>query len=214
MSETLDADLDAVLDHSFDSKNNEVYIGETSNFLTDVIGVESLPVYMPASKAYSAMATKEEWEKTRYYTQQDHYHGLGKEKLIEILSASEDPIAAFVATPDMDGNERNNRIVLVTDVKIDGQNAVVIEEIETTSRKGKKQVKANKIITTYNKAMIADYIVDAYDEGRLLHFDKKRSQYLAGRRGSKPQATIRDTDFTKNIAHFPPLVNTKNTRGR
>lgn len=202
VSETLDADLDAVLNHTFDSKNNEVYIGETSNFLTDVIGVKSMPVYMPASKAYSAMATKSEWENTRFYKKQDNYHGLGKEKLIEILNASENPIAAFVATPDMDGNERNNRIVLVTDVKINGQNAVVIEEVETTALKNSNRVKANKIISTYDKSMIADHIIDAYAEGRLLYFDKKRSQYLAGVRGSKPQAAIRDTDFTNNIAQF------------
>ena len=202
ISPTLEADLDAVLDHTFDAKNNEVYIGETSNFLTEVIGVDSMPVYMPASKAYAAMVPKEEWERTRYYKEQDHYHNLGKEKMIEILNASENPIAAFVATTDLDGNERNNRIVLVTDVKIDGQNAVVIEEIETTALKEGRRVKANKVITTYDRAMIADDIVNAYNENRLLHFDKKRSQNLAGVRGSKPQAAIRDTDFANNIAQF------------
>lgn len=202
VSPTLESDLDAVLNHTFDAKNNEVYIGKTSNFLTEVIGVDSMPVYMPASKAYAAMVPKEEWERTRYYKEQDHYHNLGKEKMIEILNASENPVAAFVATPDLDGNERNNRIVLVTDVKIDGQNAVVIEEIETTARSHGEKLKANKVITTYDRAMIADDIIDAYHESRLLYFDKKRSQHLAGRTGSKPQVAIRDTDFTNNISQF------------
>ncbi len=209
VSETLDSDLDAVLNHTFKAENNEVYIGETSNFLTEVIGVDSMPVYMPAAKAYSAMVTREEYDSTRYYREQENYHGLGKEKLVEILNASEDPVAAFAATPDMDGNQRDNRIVLVTDVKIDGKNAVVIEEIDTTALKNGQRIKANKVITTYERGTIVDDIVKSYAEGRLLYFDRKRSQNLAGVRGSNPQAAIRDTDFTDSIAQFWWNVNGK-----
>ena len=39
---------------------NEVYIGQTSNFLVEELGAETLPVFMPAAKAYSVMATLEE----------------------------------------------------------------------------------------------------------------------------------------------------------
>ena len=45
------------------------------------------------------------------------------------------------------------------------------------------------------------YYEELYASGGNID-NKKRSQYLAGRRGSNPQATIQDTDFTKNIAQF------------
>ena len=62
VSPNLANELDLVLSGKFKADKNEVYLGETSNFLTDVIGAKALAHYMPASKAYSAMVTREEYE--------------------------------------------------------------------------------------------------------------------------------------------------------
>lgn len=208
LSPTLDSDLDKVLNGTFDAKNGEVYLGETSNFMTNVIGAKSLKITMPASKVYSALVTLEEYEKNPLYTKQDHYHGIGKEDFIEILEKSENPVAAFAAPPDEDGNSRHNRIVLVTDKIInDVENggegyAVVVEEVDTKGRLEGKQIRVNKAITVYPRAQIEVDINQAIADGRILDIKTKKDQLSAGRRGSNPQATIRQTDLTNNIARF------------
>lgn len=63
ISENLDSDLDDVLNNTFTKGVSEVYIGETSQFLTDVIEAERLKVLMPPNKAYAAMVSEEEAKK-------------------------------------------------------------------------------------------------------------------------------------------------------
>ncbi len=218
ISPTLDQDLDLVLNGKFAASKGEVYLGETSNFMTDVIGAESLKVTMPASKAYAAMVTRDEYEKNPFYPEQDNYHGIGKDDFIEILEKSENPIAAFADTPDENGNDRYNRIVLVTDKIIPDVenggvgNAVVIEEVDTKGRFQGKQVRVNKTITVYPRAQIESDISQAIADGRILDIKTKKDQLSAGRRGANSQATIRKTDLANNIAHFWANVKWENEK--
>lgn len=208
VSETLDSDLDSILDGTFDAARNELYLGETSNFLTDVIGANGLSLYMPASKAYSSLVTRAEYEKKPYYSEQDNYHGIGKQDFIEILEKSENPIAAFAAPSDEKGNKRQNRIVLVTDKVIrdveSGKEgyAVVIEEVDTYGVAEGKRVRANKAITIYPRTKMNADLALAVSEGRLLDITQKGEHLFAGVRGSNPQAAIRKDVLKKNIAHF------------
>ncbi|MBQ7255679.1 MAG: hypothetical protein IJS31_05490, partial [Oscillospiraceae bacterium] len=82
ISDKLDAELQSVLDDTFPGKQNEVYIGETSNFLVNTIGARSLPVLMPSAKAYSAMVTAEQAKADGRYSEDTNYHGLGKAGLL------------------------------------------------------------------------------------------------------------------------------------
>lgn len=208
ISQNLESDLDKLLKGDFDASRNEIYIGETSNFMTDVIGVQALSLYMPASKAYSALLTEEEYNKKPYYTKQDNYHGIGKTDFMEILEKSETPIAAFAASVDEKGNKRQNRIVLVTDKFIrDTQNgkdgyAVVVEEVDSTGLIAGKRINANKAITVYPRLQLINDIQDAIINGRLLDITKKGEHLFAGVRGSNPQAAIRKDVLKENIAHF------------
>lgn len=220
VSDTLDSDLDSILDGSFEASRNELYLGETSNFMTDVIGADSLSLYMPASKAYSSLVTREEYEKKPYYSKQNHYHGIGKKDFIEILEKSEAPIAAFADTADSNGNERNNRIVLVTDKiiknaesKKDGY-AVVIEEVDSVGRSGGKSFRANKAITFYSIDQIEHDLSLALDDGRLLDINKKGEHLLNMRRGGNSQATIQKGVLKNNIAHFWANVKWKNAKNK
>lgn len=208
ISPTLESELDTVLNGTFDASKNEVYLGETSNFMTDIIGAEALSLYMPASKAYSSLVTEEEYNKKPYYSKQDNYHGIGKADFIKILEKSEEPIVAFAAAPDEDGNKRRNRIVLVTDVKIwDVEHkhldyAVVIEEVDTKARVNGKRIDANKTISIYPRSQLIQDILMALSDHRLLDITKKGEHLFAGGRGSNPQAAIRKDVLEKNIAHF------------
>ena len=181
---------------------DEIYIGETSDFLTREIGVDAAKVTMPASKAYAAMVTAEQAKVDNRYDKNINYHGLGAEGMLEILEKSENPVAAFVSKPGEKGS-RLNRLVLVTDQEINGGNAVVVEEIEAQGRLKGKKLKVNKVITAYERERAAQDVQDAQIDGRLLYLDKKRSQSLnAGRPGSNSPVAMQSSDFQTNIQNF------------
>lgn len=206
---TLDSDLQDVLDNQFRANGNEVYIGETSNFLTDVIGADALSVTMPASKAYSAMVTEEEAARQGRFQEGVNYHGLGKDGLLRALVASENPVAAFAATGD-EKSKRTDRIVLVTDEASKEGQLVVVETFDTEGRRNGKRIDANKVITSYGRTALQSDILQAAAEGRLLFLDKKRSQdILAGVPASNSPGAIREADFKNNIRNFWANVNWK-----
>lgn len=181
---------------------DEIYIGETSDFLTREIGVDAAKVTMPASKAYAAMVTEERAKMDNRYAKNTNYHGLGADGLLEILEKSENPVAAFVSKPGEKGSRRN-RLVLVTDKEINGGTAVVVEEIETRGKYKNKLLDVNKVITAYERDKVANDIETAAATGKLLFLDKKRSQSLnAGNQGSNSQGTMQSSDFQTNIQNF------------
>ena len=203
IDEDLPINLQLILNGDFDSKRNELHIGTTSNFLTEQIGAEALDLYMPAEKAYRAMATEGKAIRDgKPVGQNINYHGLGKNGLIEILNASEQPIAAFAAAPNESG-KRENRIVLVTDVKADGGLGVVIEEVDTYALKGGKHIRANKSITVYPKSNVQSAIQEAMADKRILYLDEKRSQaHLPVVKGANYPTVGRKADFSNNIRSF------------
>lgn len=203
VDDELSINLQLVLNGDFYAKSNEVHIGTTSNFLTKEIGAEALYLYMPAEKAYRAMVTEEravfEGKPTGAGI---NYHGLGLEGLVDILNTSEKPIAAFADTPSK-GNKRENRIVLVTDVKAQGGLGVVIEELDTFALKNSNRIKANKAITVYPKGNIQSAIQEAIADDRILYLDEKRSQtHLPIVKGANYPTVGRKADFANNIRRF------------
>ena len=211
VDENLELNLKLVLEGTFYSDRDEVHIGTTSNFLTREIGAEALELYMPAKKAYQAMVT----ENTAIFDGKPtgkgiNYHGLGIKGLMDILNASENPVAAFADTPSKD-NKRENRIVLVTDVRVQGGYGVVIEEMDTKARVSGNKIPANKAITVYPKSNVQSAIRDAIADNRILYLDKKRSQArLAVRKGANYPTAARKADFKDNIRRFWENVNWKN----
>lgn len=208
ISPNLEDDFVSVVKNTF-NKGNEVYIGTTSDFLTKVLGVDSLPVTMPANKAYSAIVTEERAKADDRFKKDTHYHGLGVHGLAMALESSENPIAAFAAKPD-EKSKRANRVVLVTKETMHGKNIVVVEEIDTQGFLNKKRLSVNKIVTAYDLDDALSNLLDASKDRRLLYLDKKRSQQIfAGGNASNTQSAIQriNTDFTESIANF--LANVK-----
>ncbi len=203
VDDNLEYELYEVYNGTFDSRRNEVHIGTTSNFMTDVIGAEGLELFMPAEKAYRAMKTERQAIfEGKPYGGNINYHGLGVDGLMDILNASENPIAAFVDTPSSN-NKRENRIVLVTDVNADGGLGVVIEEVDTKALSNDRIIKANKAITVYPKSNVSSAIQEAIADNRILYLDEKRSQVrLAGMKGANYPTAISEADFTNNIRRF------------
>ena len=203
ISPRLEDDFVSVVKGTFD-KNSEVTIGTTSDFLTNTLGVQALPVTMPADKAYSAIVTEARAKADGRYRAGTNYHGLGVHGLALALEASEDPIAAFASKPNAN-SKRLNAVVLVTKEILRGKNIVVVEAIDTKGFQNGKRLNVNKIVTAYDRAAVLRDIVDASNDGRLLHLDKKRSQQiLAGSNASNSRSAIQgiNTDFSNSIANF------------
>lgn len=210
ISGNLQKELNAVLKNTFNSRDNEVYIGETSNFLTKVIGAEPFSVLMPARKAYAAMVSEEYAKndirpngKSRY-DDRLNYHNLGAEGLIQVLIAAEDPVAAYVSKIDPDtGEKRDDRIVLVTGKIPNIGRAVVVYEVDTEGLKNRKRFKVNKVITSFNSDNILSGIKDAIIENTILFLDKKRSQNIESNVSrDKLETGNLNIDFKKNIEQF------------
>lgn len=202
ISDRLGEDLRKVFDGTYKAESGEVYIGETSNFLTDVIGADALHVTMPANKAYSAMATETQAKKDGRYKQNVNYHGLGADGLQRVLNASENPIAAFADTAGENGKRANNIVLVTGEAGADGP-IVVVETLNTTGTLDGKRINANKVITSYDRAALVSDIETASADGRLLYLDKKRSQAaLAGVPAANSLAAIQGGDFTTNIRNF------------
>lgn len=202
IGKTLKADLQNILNGTFQAQGNEVYIGETSNFLTDVIGADALIVTMPANKAYSAMVTESQAKADGRYNKDMNYHGLGIDGLVNALEASENPAAAFADTGNTKSKRAGNIVLVTGEMGADGS-IVVVEALNTTGYLQGRRIEANKVVTSYDRRALADDIMQAAIDGRLLYLDKKRSQtILAGVSAANPQRAIQEVDFKKNIQDF------------
>lgn len=105
ISPNLSEDLEMVLNDTFPSDIGEVYIGETSNFLVNVIGVKAKKNIMPANKAYAAMVSEEKAKEEGRFNHNYNYHNIGKDKLIRILEKVEEPVAAVATKHDENGKK-------------------------------------------------------------------------------------------------------------
>lgn len=211
ISENLKEDLEKVKNGTFQSKRNEVYIGETSKFLEEVIGVKPLSVTMPENKAYSAMATEDEAKNdtNHKYNKNTNYHGLGVDGLFELLVDSENPLIAFVDIDESGKTDRYDRIVLVTGKKVNNGLGIVVTKVSAGALVHGKSVTVNKTITVFDRKQIAIDFSRAFLDGRLLYVDEKRSQTLSSVLGANYQGTLRGIDFNKNIQQFWNNVNKK-----
>lgn len=204
ISPDLEEELDAVLDGSFNARNNEVVVGTTSDFLVNELGADVLSNTMPARKAYAAMVSEERAKNDGRYDSKLNYHELGIEGLYNALKAAEKPIAAIADATDEKGNKRFDRIVLVTDQQVNGNNIVVVNEVNTKGEIKGKKLQVNKTITAFDNASVYTAIRKAAEDGRLLYLDKKRSQSISavGPGANSPGVDLRNVDFKTNIDAF------------
>lgn len=203
INDSLSVDLQLVLDNTFKSKDSEIDIGTTSDFLKTVIGIKDLKVLMPFEKAYASMVSKEQALRENRFNSKLNYHNLGKQGLIDALNSAETPLFAY--TPF------DNRIVLVTDrVDSDGAPIVLVADLESYGQMGGKTIKANKDITVYGRNRVSDDINDALRENRILYATKKGSQMLSGLTRGQFPSNLDAIDFKNNINTFLWKVNHKN----
>ena len=139
LSKNLSDDLDKILNQEVDASKTELLIGNTSRVLTEILGAENHKVLMPVKKAYAAMVDEETGMKSKYYIKDVNYHNLGKEKVIKVLQASEDPVMILNPVSENKGNIPN-RLMIITDViNENGQPIVVFQDVNIYGKLNKKK---------------------------------------------------------------------------
>jgi len=139
LSKNLSDDLDKILNQEVDASETELLIGTTSRVLTEILGAENHKVLMPVKKAYAAMVDEETGMKSKYYIKDVNYHNLGKEKVIKVLQASEDPVMILNPVSENKGNIPN-RLMIITDViNENGQPIVVFQDVNIYGKLNKKK---------------------------------------------------------------------------
>ena len=205
ISPKLETELEAVKSRTFSNEyneNNEVYIGESSDFLTNVIGADAFSVTMPQKKAYQAMVTKDEAIADGVFKEGENYHGLDVDGLIKVLESAEKPLLAITSAKKF-----NNRIVLLTDqVDYKGNPILVVQALGTDGRTNGKITKSNKYITSYGKKKLKQYINKLLKTEKILFYDKNNSHIIEGY-GLQLSANNDIYDYSNNVKEFWDNVN-------
>ena len=111
-------------------------------------------------------------------------------------------MAAFADTGNAKSKRAGNIVLVTGEMGADGS-IVVVEALNTTGYLQGRRIEANKVVTSYDRRALADDIMQAAIDGRLLYLDKRRSQtILAGVSAANPQRAIQEVDFKKNIQDF------------
>ena len=144
LSKNLSDDLDKILNQEVDASKTELLIGTTSRVLAKILGAENYKVTMSVGKAYSAMVDRKTAENSKYYREAFNYHNLGKEKVIEVLEKSEDPI--MIINPISENKGRlPDRLMVITDIlDAKGNNIIVIQDVNKKGLLYKKRIKVIK----------------------------------------------------------------------
>lgn len=208
ISAELDKRLRSVLDNTFPKEKSEVYIGTSSRFLTNIIGAKQLRILMAPNKAYAAMVSEERAKAENRYDKRLNYHNLGKDKLIQALESSENPIAAVVSKDESGNKKRVDRILLITDVLDDhGNNIVVVEQIDSRGTIDNRQIDANRVITVFGKEYINGVVKDAIASDTILHYDKNKISTITLNQERQTLNRKSSTYFSNNINNFWANVN-------
>ncbi len=213
LSKNLSNDLDKILNQEVDASETELLIGTTSRVLTEILGAENHKVLMPVKKAYAAMVDEETGVKSRYYDKKVNYHNLGKEKVIKVLQASEDPV--MILNPVSEGKGIiPNRLMIITDITDNnGKPIIVIQNVESDGTLNRKSITSNKVITIYDKKDIDYQIEHAAGRKGILYFNKEKSSPLASAPSVQFAHSLNKNELKENIQHFWNNVNYKNNKG-
>lgn len=184
-----------------DFEHRAIYMGTTPKYLTDM-GFPDIPMGMTSKHVY--MCSR---ESGIFKGKNDHYHGLGKEELQQAPNDIEKPALTLIAPG------HNDRVIIFTG-KIDHNNnpILMVVSYSNKNRFNNIEIVTNFATSVYGKRNKGFYtmIRDAINDGRILQYDKKKSQSLPlSSSGPNGHSTLGNIDFKKNIAKFNGNVKNK-----
>ena len=148
------------------------------------------------------MVSEEQAKKDGRYDEDLNYHDLGKQKFLEALNSSEEPIMVIVPREGNRGIMWNRLLLVTNQTDSNNNNIVVVQKIQTSANIENKTVKSNKIVTAYGKDTLQNQIKEAGSDNRILYLNKNKSQ-LSGNVGEgRSPAGYTKIDFDNNVKQF------------
>lgn len=133
-------------------------------------GVTDLPMMVKKGHLRNNILTKEEAEKLGYSIRKKNFHGLGVKKYLEIINSIDNPIGIYRYTKKGKYNEDN--FIVLTSIKIDGNNVIVPIEINNKGTYNRVDIKYNRIKTVYPKENDS-YLTDLISGGQIFDIKKE-----------------------------------------
>lgn len=212
ISPNLEKELEKISNNDFSGNGGFIHIGKTSNFLSELLDLDEIDVYMQGRKARTIMATIQDAKKLGFYKEKDRdsYHNLGKDLLFKALKSAENPLMAMVA--EGESSAKNNRVMLVTDLADrDGNPIIVIQELMKDNYINTQKPMINQVVTVYGKKMLQKKYFDAIRHKGILFVDKNRGGKLKElvRIVQFNTLALSDSNLNNNIQRFQETIKGK-----
>lgn len=151
LSSNFSQEIDLVLNGTYNNSNQVKARDYTPKILVDN-GVNDLPMLMTAKHIKSTILKKEEAvEKGIIINKKSHYHGLGKEILLEVIDRLDNPLEIY--------KQSDNNYLIVTEF-VDNEKKHIIVPIEINGKGTYNDVfiEQNQIKTVYGHNDLIGYL--------------------------------------------------------
>lgn len=150
ISSNFSQEIDLVLNGTYNSSNQVKAKDYTPKILVDN-GVNDLPMLMTAKHIKSTILTKEEAIKKGIINKKIHYHGLGKEILLEVIDRLDNPLEIYKQSD-------NNYLIITEMVDDDNKQIIVPLEINGKGTYNDVFIEENQIKTVYGHKNLDGYL--------------------------------------------------------
>ncbi len=153
ISENFSNEIDKSLNGELKSNNQIKARDFTPKILVDN-GVNDLPMLLTQKHLRQIVYTKQEAENLGYtVNKKDHYHGLGKETLIEAIDNLDEPSAIY--------KQSENNYLIVTELNDGNNNPIIVPiQINGTGTYNDVRILENQISTVYGRERLNKYIAN------------------------------------------------------
>ena len=130
------------------------------------------------------------------------YHGLAQSQVLDAIKSLNQPVTV------LSSHKEDGTVVIVTNV-IDNDNIPISIYIHPngTAYINNKEIKSTHIRSIYGRDNVTNYFNRAVGDGRVLYFDKKRSQELNKIPGVYFPNNLKNLDFNNNVSRYRDIVN-------
>ncbi len=170
LSKNVEAEIDDVLINKYHSD----YVKLTENtpsILLSQKGVKNLPLFMKPSHIRENILSKEDAFSKGYKTDdKTNYHGLGKDKFLEVIGDLDNVTEAYRGTKNADNPQRREKhFLLISKVK-DAENNIINVPIYINEYASYHRVivDTNKVATVFGKNELQKYIKREIEKGNIV----------------------------------------------
>ncbi|WP_302826145.1 LPD38 domain-containing protein [Anaerofustis stercorihominis] len=174
VSRNLESDIDKVLDKTM---NEDVKIIKARNFTPKILvdaGMPNYSMYLGRKHIYTTILTKEQAKDMGFpIGRRFHYHGLGKNGLIEVIDSMDNPKEVYRYL-DNSGSEYNSNNFIIDTGLIDKDNSPIIVTAKIVPEESKIIVDDYNMITSaYGKNNFYTFINTLINKGYVEKINNK-----------------------------------------